>query len=688
MENRVLQGSVFSLRTFCAAMLAGWLALRLSLSSPGTAMMTAYMVAQPFVGATLSKGLYRMLGNLLGGAAALLFFALFAQTRELFALAMVSFFAACIYLANFWRDRPEAFAPLLAGYTATFIAFPIIDSPEDFFAQATNRVCEVGIAIVCTSLLSAVVLPRHMGPLLRTRIDALLNSLTQWGKDVCAGKGREVRSFADRSKMVAAAIELDGLRLQALYDSPSIRASNAAIRQLEGRVLTSLALLASIESFERNLRVSDPARRRALAPAFAAVNGILGRPLDDPEPEDRQAVREARALISSLKPRPEEAFQDDLAVLADTTLQRLDDVLTIRNECRELRRQIATGAPSDISGPSPSPGRDRDYAGAAIAAMSAFTGLLAACTFWILSGWPNGSSTGVFVAATTALTSTADDPTLPLKNTLMAASAAFIVAAIYFAFILSRLDGFVMLAAALALVLLPAGYLMTKPKVYYPMYVICVFFPLFLQLTDHASQDFASFLNVGTADLAGIAIAILMARLTRPIGAHWVVKRLLARIYQDLSRVTAGSDDTFTVFASRMFDRINGLFTRLDPESDQDHLTLQGGLAVVRVGYNVITLHGHLRSREMPASSTVKAALAALSRHLRMPRRDGASGQEAVNALSAAETALRKMTPDRDVVAMLELIIAIRSLLGSNPDFFGLRRADDLLPQPNLIVQT
>lgn len=84
----------------------------------------------------------------------------------------------------------------------------------------------------------------------------------------------------------------------------------------------------------------------------------------------------------------------------------------------------------------------------------------------------------------------------------------------------------------------------------------------------------------------------------------------------------------------------------------------------------------------------MKAALAALSRHLRMPRRDGASGQEAVNALSAAETALRKMTPDRDVVAMLELIIAIRSLLGSNPDFFGLRRADDLLPQPNLIVQT
>ncbi|HEX8784648.1 MAG TPA: FUSC family protein, partial [Telluria sp.] len=49
---------VFSVKSFAAAMLSVYISLRIGLPRPFWAMMTAYIVAQPFAGPTRSKGLY------------------------------------------------------------------------------------------------------------------------------------------------------------------------------------------------------------------------------------------------------------------------------------------------------------------------------------------------------------------------------------------------------------------------------------------------------------------------------------------------------------------------------------------------------------------------------------------------------------------------------------------------------
>ena len=60
---------LFSLKTFTAAMLALYLSMVLGLDNPTWAMMCVYIIAQPFSGMALAKGVSRLLGTLFGACA-------------------------------------------------------------------------------------------------------------------------------------------------------------------------------------------------------------------------------------------------------------------------------------------------------------------------------------------------------------------------------------------------------------------------------------------------------------------------------------------------------------------------------------------------------------------------------------------------------------------------------------------
>ena len=50
---------LFSVKSFAAAMLALYIAMRIGLPRPFWALMTAYIVSAPFAGPTRSKAVYR-----------------------------------------------------------------------------------------------------------------------------------------------------------------------------------------------------------------------------------------------------------------------------------------------------------------------------------------------------------------------------------------------------------------------------------------------------------------------------------------------------------------------------------------------------------------------------------------------------------------------------------------------------
>src|SRR5215469_16727407 len=63
------EAALFSLKSFVAAAIAYYTALRIGFSQPVWAVTTVFIVSQPLAGQVLSKAFFRMLGTMLGGSA-------------------------------------------------------------------------------------------------------------------------------------------------------------------------------------------------------------------------------------------------------------------------------------------------------------------------------------------------------------------------------------------------------------------------------------------------------------------------------------------------------------------------------------------------------------------------------------------------------------------------------------------
>ena len=116
---------LFSAKCFVAAMLALYIAMASGLPRPFWAMMTAYIVANPFAGAVRSKAIYRVFGTILGSLFTILIVPQLANAPELLSSAIALWVGLCLYISLLDRT-PRSYVFMLAGYTAGLIGFPAV----------------------------------------------------------------------------------------------------------------------------------------------------------------------------------------------------------------------------------------------------------------------------------------------------------------------------------------------------------------------------------------------------------------------------------------------------------------------------------------------------------------------------------------------------------------------------------
>ncbi len=164
---------VFSLKSFAGAMLAMYLASRAGLPRPFWALMTAYVVAHPLAGAVRSKALFRFVGTLIGSTATVLLVPTLSNAPELLTLALALWVAVCLYISLLDRT-PRSYTFMLAGYTAALIGFPSVEMPLQVFDTAVARVEEIGLGILCATLVHSLVLPTGLAPSMLGLLDRTL----------------------------------------------------------------------------------------------------------------------------------------------------------------------------------------------------------------------------------------------------------------------------------------------------------------------------------------------------------------------------------------------------------------------------------------------------------------------------------------------------------------------------------
>lgn len=232
---------------------------------------------------------------------------------------------------------------------------------------------------------------------------------------------------------------------------------------------------------------------------------------------------------------------DDAPLLS--LLARLSDLITVHGNCLALR-SVIVAIPRDRAERqrirrlvrTESRVIDRDYTGALAAAASTTIALFTACLLWIASGWEGGAGAVMLAGVFFALYSGFGNPALLLKNKFIGVAVRLALGAVYVLAVLPSIDGFPLLAASLAPVLLVSGVLLTAPR-YSPLafnLIIGVLSPSII--ADHFEPDFAAYINNGLATLTGVYFALIMMRLLQPLWLQGAVQRLLRAGWIDIAR--------------------------------------------------------------------------------------------------------------------------------------------------------
>ncbi|MEG1680084.1 MAG: FUSC family protein, partial [Stenotrophomonas sp.] len=291
---------LFVLRTTVAFFLTGWLAMRLQLPQPGTAMMTTVIVMHRQSGMVLAKAFYRVLGTFVGAAGALLIVGLFPQQREPFLLLMALWIAGCTAGATLHRNF-KSYAFVLAGYTAAIIALPVISThPGQVFDSAVARISEVLLGLLVTAVISDTLFPVRLRDTLRMAVNNQYENFLGFMRGALLGEVPRERMEQAHLRVVRDAVALEDLRSSVIFEDGEARARSAHLQRFNQRFMAASTSFQSLHHLiNRLLRQPDPAAGQALQTLYQP----LGAALQSSEQSPAQLAEQIHEVRRSLATR-------------------------------------------------------------------------------------------------------------------------------------------------------------------------------------------------------------------------------------------------------------------------------------------------------------------------------------------------------------------------------------------------
>ncbi|WP_222183921.1 FUSC family protein [Geminicoccus harenae] len=645
---------LFSVKTFLAALLALWVALSLDLPKPYWAMGTVFIVAHPLAGAVTSKAVYRVLGTLIGAVASVALVPNLIDAPELLCLALAIWVGGCLFVSLLDRT-PRSYVFMLAGYTAAIIGFSSVTEPALVFDTALARTLEITLGILCSALVSRVLFPRHVGPIVTGRIDRWLADAGSWANDVLLRQSSGSNAEHARRRLAADTVDLVALSTHLAYDTSRYRHSARQMRVLQQRMIALLPILSAL----RDRLAGDPPSA-GMAVLLEAIAAWIGQGLDAPAAEAHRLRQEIAAL------RPEQPRDWD-RLLQASLCARLDDLIDIWSDCLILHQDIMAGReglPSHLRMSSRYAGDEdlhRDVGMAALSGVAATVGTLVCCVFWIATGWQEGGTAAQMGAVFCSIFATMDNPVPMLRRfTLFLCLSLVLILAYQFA-VLPMVTGFEGLALVLAPVLLVSGAFMATASWGLAGFTVSANVPMMLALQSRFDADFAAFTNNALATVAGVLAATAVTAILRSIGAEQSARRLLRAGRRDIARAASreqGQD--LHRLIRRVVDRLGLLAPRLAGAGGEVRDT-DAVLADLRAGLNIMELRSLRHALTPDDRRTVAALLDPLSRHFQGERADPGSRERLAAGLDAVMPRLMQRTaPDQATDAALLALFGIR----------------------------
>ncbi|CAE6784416.1 p-hydroxybenzoic acid efflux pump subunit AaeB [Paraburkholderia haematera] len=584
------------LKTVTAGLLALGIAMLLDLQQPRIAMTTVFVLMQPFSGMVLAKSFYRILGTAVGTIAALVLGALFVQQPELYMLGMIGWVSACIAAAVRYRHF-RWYGFVLAGYTAALIGIPNVTAPHDLFLAALTRAAEVAVGIVCSSAVSALIVPQRSSLVLRRTLHIRYTNFTAFAAAVL-GRGIERGQFERRfADLVDEIVGFEATRIFAAFEDPAMRSRSQHLGRLNGEFMDACARLHALHQLLKRLRAGGPSRMvDAITPYFRELSALLASTQEADVEASRTAARmrffqaglprRVRETRRPLEAAPAESLAD-FDTAAELLYRFVGEWIRYSETYASLARR-KPGAGQRIAGRYVS--RTNGFVVAFTFARSAVIMAIAGW-FWIATDWPSGGLAVIGAALVCALTSTAPNASKMAVQMAVGTVLATMTGYLFTCYVYPGIDGFPLLGATLAPVLALGAFIASRKRAAGFGIGFSVFFCLLAGPDNVVTYAPDLLINNGIAITASLLLAAIVFAVVFPADMPWLTERikgdLRAQVVSACKDELPGLNQRFQSSTHDLTAQLRMLLTR---RSRRRRDALRWMLVTLEVGHAVIDL--------------------------------------------------------------------------------------------------
>lgn len=543
----------YALRNSIAMCLSLWVAFTLNLDEPYWALTSAAVVSFPTVGGVISKSIGRIIGSLVGAAAAMAIAGHCLNDPWLFTLFIAGWLGGCTYISNHYQNN-VSYAFALAGYTAAIIAFSTVNVTDtlQIFDIAQARVCEVITGILCGGLMMMMLPSTSDGEALltslrRMHLRLLEHAAMLWQSDVT----RQMRT--SHESVIGQILTMNVLRIQAFWSHYRLRRQNNLLNYMLHQQLRITSVISSL----RRMLLNWPDRP-------ANLPAVLEQLLSELHDAQTDKYRLAK-ILQQIAPHNDADYRHRafwlrlrhfcwLYLDASRWLQRLESATPIT----QMQPPHVTAL-----------ARHTDSYEAAYNGLRTFLCIVIGCTFWIHTQWQSGSSALTLTAISCVLYSASPSPiksviTL-LKALVLLSFGCFIVK---FGLMI-QIDDFWVFCAFLCPVLITMQMLKLQNPPYAALWgQLIVFMGSFLSVTNPPSYDYQAFINDNLGKLVGVLLAGLAFQVLQPSSDKRKSRRIIRALRRDfIDQLSNKPQQSESRFESLIYHRISQLNQSQDQES-------------------------------------------------------------------------------------------------------------------------
>jgi uncharacterized membrane protein YccC len=672
---------IFVAKAMLASFSALWLAFRLGLDAPYTALATTIILAMPSSGMVLEKAFYRFLGTLVGCAAALALVGFFPQAPVVLFIGLALWVALCTGGAAMHRNQ-QSYSFVLAGYTAVMIAVPAVDAPAHVFTLAVTRVTEVGLGIICSAVVHDVFFPRrHSRTVMRT-VQARYAGFIDFCRQVLEHRITPDDAELNHLRFAADIAALESGRAAAFFEAGHSRSHTLQLHAFNAAFMTALTTFYTLHRLSHRLGhrppgadagVDDGASKRAeagfdagageragtradegpvlalLAPMYAHMARALR---DDLTPARLAQMRHglakdiaaARAQLAAgpALARPQQIDFDTAAELLERFAANLADFAALYHGlAQEKRQQVSDPGAYSPKTPPAIIFASGFRAGAALL-------ITAAMSYWL--AWPAAVNSLLMATIFCALASSSPRPTVLVQQVttgfLIATPLAFVTEFL----MVAKADNFAPLVLAALPLFAFGAYLSSGPRWAGVGIGVGMFSATLVVPTNLMRYDVEAFIGSELSMILGVVVAYLMFKVVLPEHTMGHRGHVAAALWREAQQAC---DARLHRLKHRFDNRVRDLLSQLNAAAGpapnaETRAVVRQGLTLLELGHAVIELRQLLHAAHAGAArDSLQAVLDRLAAYLHAsPRERHQHGERALQAILDAGTAVRAALAD------------------------------------------